>query len=464
MKQIYFLLAVFCNTVLLSQTVLTSYPLDLNNQEGQSQIVNAENTVTHDVFAFIASPENFTILKYNSALFLKDQFTETRKYSESKILMGYSFGEDGNPTLYWLSPVSKNIIIIKYYLETKTSKALKFDFPDNQLLVTQYKKDNAFYLLMQKEDKQGLTLFVFNNGTVEEKFLDFSPFTFLDQKIRKVTFNQILRQYPIRKMDSGEYNELYKAIAKTKLYTLPNRLILTLDHNLGKTQLFDINIENLEIKEREFIPPTTENSAKSSNSFYHENKLYQLSANSDQLLLDIKDFNSGELIKNFTVVKKDTISFKNSPLLIQKENFKPRKVKNTAKFLKQLSFSDIGLSVFKNRKNLFLTIGGISTHYSSWNDSDNFFTPDNVFNSYPGDVYESSYIESAFFESILNKNLETTRKDQEPLATDKIYYFIDNHKEIKQQNILKLTNYSILGYYDSLLKQYVMRKFTDGYN
>ena len=465
MKQIFLFLILMYSTVSLSQTVLTSYPIDLKTLKEDCQTLNAENVVTHDVFAFIASRDSLTILKYNSALFLNDKFTTTRQYTENRSLLGCSFSEDGNPTLYWFSPQEQSIIVIKYYFENKTTRALKFSLPvEEQYIITQYQKDNNFYLLMKYKTKQALTAYVFKNGVADEKFLDFSSFAFRDRKTQQKTFNQILNENPIEKMESGDYNPLYKATSKSKLYILPNRLILSLDQGLRKTQLFDINLENSEIKEKTFLQPLGQKNAKTSNSFYHENKLYQLNVNSNELLFDIKDYNSGELIKSFTVLKKDTIRFNNSPLLMQIEDRKPKTIKNTSNFIKELASTNAGLSVFKNKKNLFITLGG--TGNSSRTVSMNGFNMfDDFYGDFPSNNYyniESNY--SVFFESIWTKKLELTTETYEPFASDKIFYFIDTHREIFIPNILKLNNYSILGYYDTIAKEYVLRKFTDGFN
>lgn len=464
MKRIFLFLFLISSTVLLSQTVLTSYAIDLKNKVGQSEIMTGENTATRDVFVFAASADSLSILKYNSALFLRDKFVTNRQYTQNRSLMGYSFSEDGNPTLYWFSPEEKTIILIKYYLENRTSRALKFQFPlDENYLLAQYQKDNNFYLLMQSKTKQALTAFVFKNGMAEERFLDFSAFKFIDRKTQPKTFNQILNENPIEKMDAGEYNPLYKVSAKSKLYTLPNRLILTLDQSFRKTQVFDINLENQEIKEKTFTKSVGEKNPKSSNSYYHENKLYQINVNADELFFDIKDYESGESIKSFAVTKKDTIRFGNSPLLMQIEDRPPKQLKNTAKFLKTLSSLDAGLSVYKNQKNLFITLGGSGSDLKSI--SMNGFAFNDPFGDFPSNGYyniETNY--SVFFESIWTKKLELTKETHEPFASDKVYYFLDSHKEAVLYNTLKLNNYIILSYYDIAAKQLVLRKFADGFD
>jgi hypothetical protein len=143
-KLLLFLLLIYKST-LLGQTILTSFPLDLKNSKGNNQILNVENVQTHDVFVFATDEKNITILKYNSALFLSNQYTGPRINSDCKLLIGYSFGEDGNPTLYWSSQGFKNILVIKYYLENKTYKILNFEFPySSQYVITQFQKDNLF--------------------------------------------------------------------------------------------------------------------------------------------------------------------------------------------------------------------------------------------------------------------------------------------------------------------------------
>ena len=85
-----------CN-FLLSQTVLATFPLELKKSKEYKQIVNAENTTTHDVFVFASDKETLTILKYNSALFLTNQFSLPRPDITYKLLAGYSFNDEGNP-------------------------------------------------------------------------------------------------------------------------------------------------------------------------------------------------------------------------------------------------------------------------------------------------------------------------------------------------------------------------------
>jgi hypothetical protein len=250
---------------------------------------------------------------------------------------------------------------------------------------------------------------------------------------------------------------------------LDERIILTLDHNPKKTQVFDLNFKNHTITEKNFAQPIPKKAAQSSNSFFYENKIFQINANEDELFFDVKDYDSSLTIKNITVSKNDTILFKNSPLLIQRENGRPKELNKTRKFLQYLSNLDIGLSVFKNKKHTLITFGGTPKndfvdYYSrtnvSFGQSDNEFEQMTTQNNFSPNIHT----ETVFFESSWDNNFEFNNQKPAPLAIDNISYFLSQHKEVTLENIIKFKDYFILGYYDSAAKEYVMRKFKDGFN
>ncbi|MHC0443552.1 hypothetical protein ACWA1B_22750, partial [Flavobacterium sp. 3-210] len=89
-------------TVLFSQTVLNSLPLDLNFL-GKTQVLNAKDENTNDIYVFTWDDKNINILKYNASLFLSNQFTDSLKHERSRNLIGYSISKDKKPALYWSS-------------------------------------------------------------------------------------------------------------------------------------------------------------------------------------------------------------------------------------------------------------------------------------------------------------------------------------------------------------------------
>lgn len=445
---LFFLLA--SPSVLLSQTILNSYPLDLKKTDENNQILNTQDEKTHELYVFAADSKNISILKYNNSFFLTNQFTDSIKNAADRTLLGSSISDDGNPTLYWSSGKAQNIKIIKYFLGTKTSRTLNFNFNENiEYAITTFQKNNNFYILGKEKNEQHLLLYEFKNGKCEIKMFDFSKFLFQNERGLKFTFSSLIRYFPLQKMESDEFNSLDKATGISKLYILDDRLILAFDYNLTKTQVFDLNIETSEITEKNFNQPVSKSPSRTSNSFYSENKLFQIKANKDEFLFDIKDVTSEKTIKSISVSKNDTIRFKNSPFFLQINNNKPQELKTTSKFLKQLADLRVGLSVLKNNKNTYITFGGfIEYAFSDFNFDQNY----------------ADQIKMVSFDAMLNADLEfVTNEKTEPLAIDNIYYYLSTAKNVSFQNILKLKDYTILGYYDTALKQYTFRKFTDGF-
>lgn len=468
MKKNIFLFLLFSTSVLFSQTILNSTPLEIKESNRSNQLLTVENKATHDVFVFAANNENLSVLQYNSSLFLKDKYTTSLKNIDNKTLIGYSFSEDGNPTLYWSTPDFEIILAVKFFLESKTSRILYFKFASSrQYVVSQFQQNGSFNILTKDLDDQALMLYSFKNGTVEEKLIDFSTFRFQDKNGKFRSFTEIIRENPIEKMDENEYNPLYTSTAKTKLYVLPNRMIFTLDYNPKKTQIFDFNVETTEIKEKNFPQPISEKGRKLGNSFFQDDKVYQVTANEEELSFDAKDYSTGQALNSIKISKNDTIKFKISPLFIQREGRKPSELKTTKKFLKHLSFLDLGLSVFKNNQNIYFTIGGTPkiNEMDSFTNFD-YLDPDiaaiipAAFNSL-GNIHT----ESVYFESVFDSNYSFIKQENlEPLAMDNIYYFLNTNKKIALHNIIKYKDFYILGYYDSASKQYIMRKFKDGFN
>jgi hypothetical protein len=455
------------SSLLLSQTLLTSYPLELKKSKEYRQIINAENTITHDVFVFATDKENLTILKYNSALFLSAQHTQVRPDLAYKLLVGYSFNDDGNPTLYWSSEDLKKIIAVQYDLNTKISTTLNYDLSLlNESIATSFQENNCFYILTEKDLEQKLVLYIFKNGKKEEKTLDFSSFKFQNRNAKPLTLTQILKVCPVEKIETNQFNPLFKGTQKTKMYVLKNRILLTLDHNSNETQAFDVDLNTFEIQEKKFPQPTTKKAVGMANSFYHENKIYQFNSNEDELSFEIKDYKSNEIIKTIQVPKTDTIPFKSSPLLIQIDGQKPKEIKNTAKFLQRLLFQNTGLTVYKTPKNILITLGGTSdpqTNYDNLSARINAAVEAN-FTDIAYDLLNNVGPTTVYFESVFDKKLQQTKKEQEPLAIDFISRFKNEHSEVNLESTIRFQNYYIYGYYDVYAKQYIMRKFTDGFD
>lgn len=430
-------------------------PLNLNFL-GKTQILNAQDEKTKDIYIFNWDNKNVNILKYNSSLFLTNQFKDSLKHEISRDLIGYSINEHKKPSLYWSSNNDKNILITTYNLDNKTSESLKFDFPKNhEYIISCFQQLNKFYMLVKEKDFEHLLLYKFEDGKCEIKMFDFSSFIFKNERNVQISFNALIKYFPINKIDPDIYTPIELASSISKMYVVQDHIILTFDNTLTKTQAFDLNINTGDIKEKTFDLPASETPFRTTNSFYSDNKIFQMKANKEFLLFEIKDFDSGKGIKNYTFSKNDTIPFMNSPFTMQIDNNSPRQLKTTEKFLKSINGLPAGISIFKNHQNSFITFSGFgeySDFYFSFNSSSDF-----------GERTPYSLTKAVYFDAMLNQNLNFTRDYQSrPLAIDNLFYYLNSNKEIRIYDILRLKDYYVLSYYESASQQFLMRKFTDG--
>lgn len=464
MKKLLLFFLIVSKSTLFAQTVLNSYPLELNNPLEIGQVLSTEDLKTHDIFVFAADDKKINILKYNDSFFLKNQFTDTLRIEENKSLLGHSISDDGNPTLYFGSKNLRNMRIVKYFLDTKTSRALNFNSPvGNEYTITSFQLNNSFYILAKESDAPHLLLYEFQNGKCEIKMFDLSTFIFQNEKGQNFNFSVLLKYFPIQKIETNDFNGLDKSTKIIKMYVLENSILLSFDHNAKKTQILELNLKTTEVTEKNFEQPVLQSPTRNANSFYSKNKLFQIKTNKDEFLFNVKDYTTGKTLKTISISKNDTINFKNSPMFLQVNNEKPQKIKTTAKFLKQLSALTAGISVLEQENVSFLTFGGFKeTIYTS------LFIPSKEYMTFEDfeNPISQAYAQSrmVFFDAVINSNNDfINNQQQEPLALDNILYYLSTNSNASLQNTIKLKDYSILTYYDTALKQLFIRKFTDGF-
>jgi hypothetical protein len=451
---------------LFSQTLVTSCSIDLKKNKPFQQLLNVENPKTKEVFAFISDKENTTILKYNTALFLTDSLKMRRPNEIYKWIAGYTFEENGDPILYWSTADYKKGLAVQYQLNAKTISIFPYELPlQNEVILNTFYTNNTFYMLSQKVAEEKLVLHIFKNGKKDEKTLDFSSFHFYNKANEPLKLNEILEVFPMEQLETNQFNPLFLGAKKTKLYVEENNLILTFDYNSKQTQIFDINLSTFEITEKNLPQLTLKKQNGLANSYFHENKIYQLNVNDEEMIFSIKDYNSSNTITSYSVTKNDSITFKNSPLYLQSDNQKPQGLSNTKKFFQRLLVLNVGLSVYKTKKNILITLGGTNFGDQKLIDLSVSFNAalQGDYSNLAQDFANNLRPTNAYFECVFDKKLSPTSSLQEPLAIDYISGFMNDHKEVSLQNTFRYKDYYLFGYYDTKARQYVLRKFIDGF-
>lgn len=103
----------------------------------------------------------------------------------------------------------------------------------------------------------------------------------------------------------------------------------------------------------------------------------------------------------------------------------------------------MGISVYKTKKNILITLGGTNFGDQNMIDLSVSFNAalQGDYSNLAQDFANNLRPINAYFECIFDKKLNPTNSIQEPLAIDYISGFMNEHKEVTLQNTFKYNDY-----------------------
>ncbi len=440
------------------QTILNRFPIELKKSSSYFQIFNAENE-QKDYFAFISDKQKLTAVKYNSALFFSDTLSISRPSNDYDFMAGVTFSADETPNLYWSSKDYKKVQLIHFDFKNHTTSNLIYtnNF-ERDKIVDAFVAHNSLHIVsITSDDKLKFTHFS-NNGKNEYVVsLDLE-----NQSTNQSGLIKTLFENGITPIEVNLFNPLYVGVAKVKRYLSKDQYILTFDR-YGLTTAFTVNLKDFTLNKKFFSYEVFADKA-ASNSYLHQNVLYQVTANANALSLIALDFDTQTRKGSYQVDAKTEISFKNSPLILQSESGRTRELKNTSKFLSKIDYEDVGLSIYATPNYHLFTIGGVRQVASA---GSMFLGAGLTI----GGALSGAFIDatpmvmegnaqSLYFESFFDKDFQHVKTPFQPLYIDALGGFLDTNR-LSVYNIYAFENYVILNYYDSKNNEFVMRKFED---
>lgn len=459
---LFLILSFFCVS---GQIVLSRHTLNLKKSAEEHQFLNAVNQKTQEVLVFASDPQQLIVQKYNRALFFSDSLVTSKPDDTYQNLMGYSFDAHNNPDVYLVSENFKQIAAVHFDFENRSNTTQTFDLPlPDQTVIGSFSEQNNFYLL-SFDEQQKLHCYTFINGSVRDNTIDFSRFTFVNSSGKEVKFSNLLTQNPPEKIQTNSLVPLYYGTKKIKYYVTGDKMVLTLDHNSAETQLFEIDLTDFSVVEKKFAYPALSNDVRV-NSYFNDNKLFQLKLNETELILTAKTM-AGEILHTYSAKATDSIAFKNSPLYTQTGNQRAFPLKTTKKFLRRLSMSNVGLSVYKTPDEFMVTVGGSRDVASTDEILLGVTAGVGVALSGGGDIgfmadfFDRDNLQTTYFEGLFDENFTYKDLEQQRLASDYVSEFYGKNQAFEAADLFPYRNYYILGYYDPKAKEYVLRKFRD---
>ncbi|PHS07819.1 MAG: hypothetical protein COA88_07940 [Kordia sp.] len=463
MRYIYLIL--FLTAQLLSgQETISEFDLELKGLRSKR---NVFSIVENDrISLFFDNKKEMKCYLLDNNKTVSSEFIFDRPHRKYKNILGY-ITEGDHDFLYFGNKKKNSFAVLDVNFKTKNSSVQEIDLKLEGVFLDAFSINKKFYLL-SLTDNSVLNLYCLNNRTT----VSLSKYP-IDKKIKLgenlIAYSGLSLVKNLEKIENNTPNSIENTSSYNKIYTTDSEVIITLDVNDKFTRLIkiDFNRNKAVIEKIEHITVAENKERSRSNSFFHQGKLYQLSATRKNLAFSYYDLETKERSKVIKLNVNDSIWFKNSDIIQEKTDFfnSERKLSKTKQFLRKVAFSKPGISIVSVNGTNQITIGGVSEIANGGG----FMMGGAVSGAIGGmtSVYMSptfysygsySSTKSTFINCLFDNMLGHKEGEFKDNAFDKIKAYEDSvYHGLKLKTVFKYQNKYIFGYYSG--DKYNLRVF-----
>ncbi|WP_298365141.1 hypothetical protein [uncultured Lutibacter sp.] len=479
-------IAIFENSLLESSSSLKDVIPIVNDKTGDIALFLMDAT---KVYGYLLNDE-FKLVKSLSS------DDKNRKY---KVLIGKGISDNNDYRIYFTNNRENKFASVKFSFDTKNIDYKEFELTSKkEMLVQTVTFNNQFYLISILKNTSKLNVYKFDvDGNYTRTELDFTSNNFINRYDKNTSIFSLItegtgaygfkKMINLKKINGNIPNSIEVTSELSKLYLRDNKVVFTFDENKQFTQILTINLNTFEKKVEHIEKPSfksdlekpvertiiSDGISKSTNSYLNGDNLFIISSTHNDFSFAVKNFNTHQMIKEYTVSNNDSITFKNTPIIQEGGTFeKYREMEKTKKFLRKITSGDIGVSVYrknntfqvtlggkkdiKRSSGMMMPMGGFGMPIASVGSVSVFFSPTYfAYNSYT--ATKSTHIKGLF-----DLNFNHIKGEIEMNAFDKINNFEEKeHVSNNGETVFSYKDYFILGNYITKDKTYILRKFTD---
>lgn len=289
-----------------------------------------------------------------------------------KNFLGSNINNDGSYSIFFSNNSKKKFGVLKLDFTKKTTTNIALEFKlKKEAYVESFSHNGNFYLISVTKNSSDIHFYTFdeNNNTtkntVDFSFVNTTVNGYLKKAYHHLTTRNLGPSGALIKIDETTPNAVESTCEPNKFYILDNLFYFTFDNSKRNTTIATVDPQNFEVTHTQFeqnnITRGTNNYILNHNSYIHDNKLFQVIANTNKMNFKVTDLKSKSILKEITLNKNDSITFKNTPILQEKPGMfmttTTRELEKTSKFLRKVSQGDIGISVYKKNDLYEIVIG-----------------------------------------------------------------------------------------------------------
>jgi len=500
MKKIGLLIGLLCSVFVgNAQEKVFEISTGFQKTHSKKESYALPNQKTGDLMLLFEEGKRFQAHLLDSAYASISEVSTKAIPSKYKLILGYNISGQ-TYSIFFSDNRSTKFGVQTFDFDAKTTKITPLDFKiKGEKYVESVIYDNKIHIITITKKTSDLNFYTFDETfTPSKQVVSLKELEHPNPKIRNhtITAYYLLRSttagmsspiIDIEKIEGNNPNVIETTSKKNKLYQLDHQLIFSFDYNDKETLVCFIDLETFTSIVKSYNKPSkTEEGYRKSNSYIFDNKLFQIASSNEKMKFTILDLKTEKRIKEYKITKTDSIKFKNSPIIQEGGGLFPalsenrvREMEKTSKYLRKISSSDLGISVYKVDNEYNVILGGTKeihtgSGYAGMNGISGGFGTGIGFN---GTLSNSSSIwisfnptfyhyhsytstKSTYINCLFDQDFEHLTGDIKKNNYDRLYDFEDAlDKKPKAVNIFIYKNNLHYGFFDVKKRVYELYKF-----
>jgi hypothetical protein len=471
LRKLLLLCFLSCASLSFGQTKVVQFVNSLKTSGSNiKDVIPIVNTKNGDFAIFIADAKNVYAYKLDENFALKEKMASEEKRRKFKVIIGSSISEDNENYRVFLSDNNKTrFTSFNFSFKDQKASSKEFKLEKGDRFIQTVNSQNKFYIIATSFRSKSMYFYMFDDaGNPVRKKVDLSGIELISWKSKVLPISEFLsNSESVKKIEENNPNSIEVAASETKMYVRNHSIVLTFDENVDFTQVLNIDLKTLKATFSSFDKPMPDVYNVNTNSYLNGDKLFTLASTKKELTMEILEYNTGKVLKEYKIFRDKPIGFKNTPI-IQEGGFYNgyREMEKTQKFLRKINNGNIGVSVLKRNNNYEVTLGGYTVQRGGGGGF--------AFGGFPigGVGGVTFFYNPAFFaygsytsskstrvECLFDTNFNHLTGEIQENAFD----IMKDYKSpvAKAETVFKYKDYYLKGSYSSKTKGYSLRKFSN---
>ena len=453
-----------------SQETVLSFKNDLKTSSSDiKDVIPVVNSETDEIAFFVADAKNVYGYKIDANFKVLEKITSEEKRRKYKVLIGSSASKNDSYRVFLTNKNQTDFAFVNFSFKEGSTSFKEFSIDQNETFLQTVNSKNQFYLISGSTLKNELYIYTFDeDGNPLKNNIDISSLRFISSRGKNAKLLSLLvTGDDLTKFEENTPNSIELTSQETKMFVREDSFFITLDHHKMFTQVLEINLNTFKADSFQFNKPSLGEKAKRTNSYVNGKNIFTIAVTKDEFSVEILNFETGDLLKEYSANKNDSITFKNTAIIQEGGMYDSyRELGKTNRFLRRISKGNSGISARKVNNQYHVIIGGYIVQKSnagmmmpfggipigSIGSATVFFNPAQIaFNSFSNN-------KTTRIESLLDENFNHLEGEIKENAFDKMKEFKSNNKG---STVFKYKDFYIKTEYMSFSKDFIFRKFTD---